>query len=101
MAGNEITNTIKSPFPAHNVRRRNEPVATDTMSADAPAIGSGALCAQVFVGRKSLVIDVCGMKSPAEFVNTLEDNIRIRGAMDKLISDSARVEISARVKDLL
>ncbi len=45
--------------------------------------------AQVFVGRKSHVIDVYGMTSGKEFVNTLEDVIRKRGAMDKLVSDSA------------
>jgi len=57
--------------------------------------------AQIFVGRKTLVIDVYGMGSAAEFVNTLEDIIRKRGPMDKLISDSAKVEISRRVKEIL
>jgi hypothetical protein len=56
---------------------------------------------QIFVGWKSLVIDVFGMHNNAEFVNTLEDVIRKRGAMDKLISDSAKVEISKRVLDIL
>ena len=41
------------------------------------------------------------MKHDKEFVNTLEDNIRKRGAMDKLISDRAQVEISKRVHDIL
>ena len=50
--------------------------------------------AQIFVGRKTLVIGVYGMGTEKEFVNTLEDVICKRGAMDKLISDSARVEIS-------
>ena len=39
--------------------------------------------------------------SGKQFVNTLEDNIRKRGAMDKLISDSAKNEISHKVKDIL
>jgi hypothetical protein len=56
---------------------------------------------QIFVGRKSLVIDVFGMHNNAEFVNTLEDVIRKREAMDKLISDSAKVEISKQVLDIL
>ena len=34
-------------------------------------------------------------------VNTLEDNIRRRGAMDKLLSDSAKTEISKKVMDIL
>ena len=42
-----------------------------------------------------------GMKSDKEFVNTLLEEIRKRGAMDKLISDSARVELSKRVIDVL
>ena len=41
------------------------------------------------------------MRSGKQFVNTLEDNIRRRGAMDKLISDSVKNEISHKVKDIL
>jgi len=76
-------------------------VATDTVYSDTPAIDDGATCAQVFVGRDTLVADVYGMKSDKQFVDTLEDNIHKRGAMDKLISDSAQVEISNKVKDFL
>ena len=102
MSGLKITQTIQSPYPALNVLRRNEPVATDTIFAEVPAVDTGGqTMAQIFVGRKSLVIDVYGMGTEKEFVNTLEDVIRKRGAMDKLISDSARVEISRRVKDIL
>ena len=102
MSGHNITQTIKSPYPAHNVWRRNEPVATDTIFSETPAICTGGQkMAQIFVGRKSLVIDVFGMSTEAQFVNTLEDVIRKRGAMDKLISDSAKVEISERVAEIL
>ena len=102
MSGKNIIQTTQSPYPALNVPRRNEPVATDTVYAETPAVASGGCNrAQIFVGRKSLVIDVYGMSSDAQFVNTLEDNIRQRGAMDTLISDSARVEISERVKTIL
>ena len=41
------------------------------------------------------------MKSGKQFVNTLEDNIRRSGAMDKLLSDSAQTEISNKVMDIL
>ena len=92
---------FKSRFPALNVHRRNEPVATDTIYSDTPDIESGSKIAQFFVGRNSLVCDAYGIKSEKEFVNTLEDNIRFRGAMDKLISDRAQVEISKKVKDIL
>ena len=49
--------------------------------------------AQSFVGKDSLVSDVYPMHSSKQFFNTLEDNIRFRGAMSKLISDYAQVEI--------
>ena len=57
--------------------------------------------AQSVVGKRSLVTDVYPLKSQKPFVNTLEDNIRFRGAMTKLISDYAKVEISNKVKDIL
>ena len=102
VAGVNMRQTLKSPCPALNVWRRFEPVATDTIYAQVPAIGTnGQTCAQFFVGRKSRVIDIYGMGTDAEFVNTLEDVIRKRGAMDKLISDSAAALISERVKDIL
>ena len=41
------------------------------------------------------------MHSSNQFVNTLEDNIRFRGAMSKSISDYAQLEISNKVKDIL
>ena len=92
---------FKSRFPALNVHRRNEPVATDTVYSDTSAIDDGSKIAQFFVGKKSLVCDAYGIKTEKEFVNTLEDNIRYRGAMDKLISDRAQVEISKKVNDIL
>ncbi|EEC42961.1 predicted protein [Phaeodactylum tricornutum CCAP 1055/1] len=91
---------FKSRFPALNVHRRNEPVATDTIWSDTPAVDNGAKFAQLFVGRRSLVTDAYPMKTDKEFVNTLEDHIRYRGAMDKLISDRAQVEISKKVTDI-
>jgi hypothetical protein len=48
-----------------------------------------------------LVADVYSVKMDMEFVNTLEDNIRKRGAMDKLISDCACAETSHNIKDIL
>ena len=91
----------RSRFPALNVHRRHEAVATDTVFSDVPAIDDGSTCAQLFVGRDTLVADVYGMKSDKQFINTLEDQIRKRGAKDKLISDRAQAEISKRVLDIL
>ena len=92
---------LKSRNPALNIPRRHEPVATDTVFSDTPAVDSCVKQAQVFVGRDTLVADAYPMKSGKQFVNTLEDNIRRRGAMDKLLSDSAKTEISNKVMDIL
>ena len=72
---------LKSRNPALNIPRRHEPVATDTVFSDTPAVDSGVKQAQVFVGRDTLVADAYPMKSGKQFVNTLEDNIRRRGAI--------------------
>ena len=48
-----------------------------------------------------LSFDIFGMKTDAQFVNTLEDVIRKQGAMDKLITDSARGEPSQGVLNTL
>ena len=69
--------------------------------SDTPAIDSGVTMAQIFIGKDSLVSDVYPMHYSKQFVNTLEDNIRFRGAMSKLISDCAQAEISNEVKDVL
>jgi hypothetical protein len=92
---------FKSPNPAVNVRRRDEPVATDAIQSDVPAIDGGEKYAQLFVRTKSLVTDVHGMKSPAQFPGVLTDEIITRGAPTKLISDSARVETSKEVRSIL
>ena len=81
--------------------RRSEEVATDTIFSDIPAIDSGVTVVQICVGKRTLVTDVYPLKSQNQFVNTLEDNIRFRGAMTKLISDYAKVDISNKVKNIL
>jgi hypothetical protein len=68
----------KSRFPACNVRRCNEAVATDTIFSNTPAVDSGVKAAQLFIGRKSLVANVYPVKTDKEFVNDLEDNIQER-----------------------
>ena len=91
---------LKSRNSAFNVPRRHEPVATDTIFSDTPAEDSGIKQAQVFVGRDPLVADVYPMKSGKQFVNTLEDKFRRRGAMHKSLSNSAKTEISKKVIDI-
>ena len=65
----------KVPFPAANVARWNEPIDTDTVYSDTPAVDDGSTCAHLYFRLDTLVTDVYGMKSDAEFVNTLEDTI--------------------------
>ena len=92
---------LESRSPALNIPRKHEAVATDTVFSDTPAVDSGVKQAQVFVGRDTLVADADAMKSGKKFADTLEDNIRRQGAMDKLLSDSAKTEISNKVMDIL
>ena len=91
----------RSRNPAFNVPRRKESVGTDWVWSDTPAIDDGSKGAQLFIGLKSMVSDAQGAKTDGEFVSTLQDNIRKRGAMDKLISDRAQSEVSNSSKDVL
>ena len=91
---------LKSRNPALNISRRHEPVATDTVFSDTPTLDGGVKQAQVIVGRDTLGADAYPMKSGKQFANTLEDNIRRRGAMDMLLSDSTKTEISNKVMDI-
>ena len=96
-----IKKHLKSRNPALNIPKRHEPVATDTVFSDTSAVDSSVKQAQVFVGRDTLVADAYAIKSGKQFVNTLEDKIRRRGAMDKPLSGSAKTEISNKVMDIL
>jgi hypothetical protein len=66
-ARGRVSDTLKqhwrSSFPACNVKRRNEPVATDTVFSDTPAGDSGFTAAQLFVGQHSLVADAYGLRA--------------------------------------
>ena len=65
------------------------------------AVDDVSTMAQFFCGHDTLVCDAYGIKSTKQFINTLSDNIRKRGAMDTLISDGGKYEISKQVTDLL
>ena len=98
---NYVKKHFKSRNPVFNIPRHSETVATDTILSDTPAVDDGSTMAQFFCGRDTLVCDAYGIKSTKQFINTLSDNIRKRGAMDTLISDVGKYEISQRVTDLL
>ena len=84
--GTTLKHIFRSSNPYFNVRKRKEPVASDIIYADEPAVDNGSTAAVLFVGKDSNVVDAYGIKSDKEFVETLQDNIRERGAPDKLIS---------------
>ena len=94
--------SIKDTFNVTtSIPRCSEAVATDTIFSGTPAVDDGPTMAQFFCGHDTLVCDAYGIKSTKQFINTLSDNIRKRGAMDTLISDGGKYEISMRVTDLL
>ena len=99
-----LRNALKAPNPALNVKRRNEPVAMDTIYGPVghPAIANGSTHAQFFIGRKSNYRSVypCG-KSDKNVHRYVEDEIRKLGAMDVLVSDRARSQISKKLHDVL
>jgi hypothetical protein len=81
-----IRRHYRSHYPANNVNRCSEAVASDTFFFDIDAWG-GWKCCQFFIGRRSLFMSIHGMRTDGEFVNALEDEIRKRGAMEKIITD--------------
>ena len=98
---NCMNNSNKSRNPVFNIPRRDELVATDTIFSDTPAINDGSTIAQFFVGKDTLVCDAYGIKSQKQFINTLYDNIKSRGAMTTIIADGGKYEISKKLPDLL
>ena len=92
---------LKSRSPALNVPRRHEAIATDTVYADTPAVDSGLIQAQRFVWKEFLVSNIYPMRCGKQFVNTLEESIFRRSAMDKFINDSTKTEVSQKVQDIL
>ena len=97
----------KTRFPAANVRRFNDDVATDTFFADTPAIDDGirghggSTMAQIYCGKKTQLTAAFPMKSETEMPATLQDFIRKEGAPNLLFSDNAKVQIGKTVNSIL
>ena len=100
-ASSHLFKRFKSPHPFANVYRRDEDVSSDTIFADTPAIDCGHVCAQIYYGCKSTVTDAYGMERKKHFIKSLQDNVRDRGAMRRLLVDSCRTECSKKVHDFL
>jgi hypothetical protein len=64
-------------------------------------IPSKSTACQIFAGTDSTVLDAYGMKTDAQFLNTLEDNIHFCRALAHLISNDAQAKTSNHVKDTL
>ena len=96
-----IKTHFKSRNPVFSIPRCSKAVATDTIFSDTPAVDDGSTMAQFFCGHDTLVCDAYGIESTKQFINTLSDNIRKRGAMDTLISNGGKYDISKQVTDLL
>ena len=96
-----IKNHFKPRNPVSSIPRCSEDLATDTIFSDTPAVDDGSTMAQFFCGHDTLVCDAYGITSTKQFINTLSDNIRKWGAMDTLISDGGKYDISKGVTDLL
>ena len=67
----------------------------DHLEEELLSVVDGSTMAQCFVGRDTLVCDAYGIKTPNQFINTLANNVRKRGAMDTLISDGGSYEVSS------
>jgi hypothetical protein len=97
-----LQHSVASPNPILNVPRRQEDVATDTISSNTPAVDNGSTAAQFFIGTTSQFRSVrpCG-DSDAQFTQTLMDEIQTLGAMNRLISDKAKAQISESAMAIL
>jgi hypothetical protein len=97
----------KTRFPAANVNRWNEDVATDTFFSDIPAHDDGisghggCTMAQLYTGITSHYTKVYPMTSESQFPDTLRDLLRDRGAPNNIKNDGAKAETSNAVKDIL
>ena len=101
LGGNTLRQQVQSSNPALNIPRRNEDVATDTLCSNTPAVDDGSTACQFFIGRISKFRTVVPLgKSDKNYPLALMEVIRKYGAMNRIISDGAKAELSSRVKDI-
>ena len=53
----------------------NEPVATNMIESDTPAIDGGEKYAQILIGTKTLIMNVYCMKTSAQFPGTSPNEV--------------------------
>jgi hypothetical protein len=88
---NNLKAHLKSLMPWANKTHLNETVSTDTIFASAKDV-TGALCAQVFYGMRSHMINVYGMKSESEGPDRLNDFVREEGIPSVMRSDNSQMQ---------
>src|SRR5690348_17334566 len=91
---------FKSESPALNVNRLRETCVTDTFFSSENALGVYT-CAQLHVGKESIFTEIYEMKTENQMPETLKEFIRQWGAPSALMSDSAKVETSKQIKEIL
>ena len=93
----------KTPYPAANLRRRNEDDASDAIYSNTPAIDGGETDGQIFYGTYSHLTDVYKKKDATsqEFLRTFQDRVITRGVPNRLLVDHASNEGSKSVLDYL
>ncbi len=98
---------FKTRFPPDNVNRLDVTVATDTFFSDTTAHDDGimghggATMVQLYVGKTTQYTRVFPMQLESQMPGTLEDYIRQVGAPNVLFSDNAKVQIGAKVGNIL
>lgn len=100
---NRMKKFYRTPNPAANIQRRSEAVVTDMVYFSVPQLHGGYTQAIFYCGVESLHAAIHGVKSGSstEFLGTLQEEVRKRGAMTKLISDRGSNLISKQVVDFL
>jgi hypothetical protein len=98
---------FKTRFPAANVNRLDETVATDTFFADTPAHDDGimghggATMVQLHVGKTSQFTSVFPAQLESQMAETLEDYVRQVRAPNVLFNDNAKAQFGGKVRNIL
>jgi hypothetical protein len=98
---------FKTRFPAANVSRLDDIVATDTFFSDTPAHDDGimghggAKMVQLYTGVATQFTKAYPMGKESEMPGTIYDFIREVGAPNTLMSDNAKVQIGKEATNIL
>jgi hypothetical protein len=101
----KIKRHFKSRFPGANVERINEVVSTNMAYLDIDGQSDGIVAMacgfQLFAGNESCHLAVYPVQTDGAFPAILGEYIRTHGTPNKLFSDNAKAQQSAKVKEIL